>query len=595
MGGVRWDRIGWAALFYPPAMALLAELATDLDGPVPHGASGLTWHMGQIAVGATQAVWGVVLLPGDIVARGMGLGNSWARLPVMWAVAVGFWMAVPALVSGRSASGVSSGGGWAWFGWWGRVRDWFEKEGHGPTARWAGLLETLSCRWRRGDIFLGRPRRLRTWIGIQRAEKHMVTIAGPGAGKSTGALIPNLCLHEGSVLCIDPKGELAMITGRRRQRMGQKLVVLDPFSLSGLEKGAYNPFDEIARVAQTKPELVESFAARLAEALVKPMSQSEGYWDKAAKTLLTGLILYVAGHESPARHNLMRVRELASEGMPDVRDALIDAGSEGAKKLTPFDVMIEQMKEARSGLYGRAIARAAASLDMMGEGQRGSVMTTLQEHTAFIDNPVMARALGSMAEPLTLDELRRDKVSVYVCLPANAVTGPEGRWFRMFVLLFIEIMMKDAMGAPNPPVLLAVDEFPNLGKIDGIELVAPMMRSYGVRFWAVGQDVSQFKDVYPNTWTGFIGGAEAVQFMGLNHPATLDLIVDLIGRHEFGAAGQQKREYGLMDRDQLARFLDKRKRNQIVWFGSRRPFRLKICPYYETLPKSYYDPDPRFS
>lgn len=220
-------------------------------------------------------------------------------------------------------------------------------------------------------------------------------------------------------------------------------------------------------------------------------------------------------------------------------------------------------------------------------------MSTLQEHTAFIDNPVMMQALGSMKEPLTLEMLRKEKVSVYVCLPANAVTGREGRWFRMFVMLFIEIMMKEPMGAPNPPVLMAVDEFPNLGKIDGIELVAPMMRSYGVRFWAVGQDVSQFKDVYPNTWTGFIGGAEAVQFMGLNHPATLDLIVDLIGRHEVG--GPQKREYGLMDRDQLARFLDRRKRNQVIWFGSRRPFRLKICPYYETLPKSYYDPDPRYT
>ncbi len=589
MSTIRWDRLWGLVLFYPPGMALLAELATDLDGPVPSGFSALAWHLGQIFVPMTQVVWGIVLMPGDLVARGLDVGN-WKGTLLMWVVSVGFWMVLPMMVSGGSARG--SAGGWELFGWWGRIRDWFEKSGEGPKARWAGLFESLSCRWRRGDIFLGRARGVPGWIGIHGAEKHMVTIAGPGAGKSTGALIPNLCLHEGSVLCIDPKGELAMITARRRKRMGQKLVVLDPFSLSGLEKGAYNPFDEMDLVAGVKPELVESFAGRLSEALVKPMSQSDTYWDKAAKTLLTGLILYVAGHEPPERRNLMRVRELASEGMPELRDALIAGGSEKAKKLTSFDVMIEALKETRDGPYGRAIARAAASLDMMGEGQRGSVMTTLQEHTAFIDNPVMTQALGSMKEPLALEMLRKEKVSVYVCLPATAVTGPEGRWFRMFVILFIEIMMMESMGAPNPPVLLAVDEFPNLGKIDKIELVAPMMRSYGVRFWAVGQDISQFKDVYPNTWTGLIGGAQAVQFMGLNHPATLDFIVDLLGRHEVG--NRQKREYGLMDRDQLARFLDKRKRNQIVWFGSKRPLRLKICPYYETLPKSYYDPDPRY-
>src|ERR1035438_553390 len=74
-------------------------------------------------------------------------------------------------------------------------------------------------------------------IGIQ-TEKHMVTIAGTGSGKSTAALIPNLCIHQGSALIIDPKGELAAITARRRgnggggvRGMGQDVFVLDPFHI----------------------------------------------------------------------------------------------------------------------------------------------------------------------------------------------------------------------------------------------------------------------------------------------------------------------------------------------------------------------------
>ena len=227
--------------------------------------------------------------------------------------------------------------------------------------------------------------------------------------------------------------------------------------------------------------------------------------------------------------------------------------------------------------------------------QRGSVVTTAQEHTAFLDNPVMEKVLkGKSDSPLLLRDLKERPLSVYVCLPVTAVNGPEGRWLRLFVLLFIEAAMADAMKAVWPPVLLAIDEFPNLGKLEGIELIAPMMRSYGVRFWAVGQDVSQFSDTYPPTWTGFIGGAEAVQFMGVTHPPTVDFLCDLLGHHEVQRAGEGLRAFPLLDRDQLMRFLAKARGNQVVWYGSRRAMRLKVCPYFEYMPPWYYDADPRY-
>src|SRR6202020_71069 len=96
--------------------------------------------------------------------------------------------------------------------------------GRQATGGWAGLLEVLSCRFKDGDVFLGRPRfkigggMLRP-IGVP-TEKHFVTFGWTGLGKSTGALVPNLCLHRGSLLCVDPKGELATITAARRGQGG---------------------------------------------------------------------------------------------------------------------------------------------------------------------------------------------------------------------------------------------------------------------------------------------------------------------------------------------------------------------------------------
>ena len=79
-----------------------------------------------------------------------------------------------------------------------------------------------------------------TEVGVD-DDRHLVTLGGTRGGKGTTAIIPNLCLYEGSVVCIDPKGENARITAARRGRgskhtqgMEQRVIVLDPYRESGL-------------------------------------------------------------------------------------------------------------------------------------------------------------------------------------------------------------------------------------------------------------------------------------------------------------------------------------------------------------------------
>ena len=66
------------------------------------------------------------------------------------------------------------------------------------------------------------------WIGPA-DYPHVMTIAGTRAGKSSTCLKPNLLLWPSSVLCIDPKGELAEMSATHRAAMGQNVFVLDPF------------------------------------------------------------------------------------------------------------------------------------------------------------------------------------------------------------------------------------------------------------------------------------------------------------------------------------------------------------------------------
>ncbi|MGB9071022.1 MAG: type IV secretory system conjugative DNA transfer family protein, partial [Candidatus Acidiferrales bacterium] len=488
------------------------------------------------------------------------------------------------------------------------ISEWSEREfhfGQHATGGFSGLLGVLSNEFHDGDIFLGRPKliiggMLRP-IGIP-TEKHMVTIAGTGSGKSTAALIPNICLHRGNILVIDPKGELAAITARRRghggggvRGFGDDVFVLDPFHIvPGFQTASYNVFDEMERVAQYDVDRPVSYARKVAQALV-PSTSKDPYWDDAPRTFISGLLLYIL--QGPKEHrNLVRLRELIMEG--DVGSYKILRREDADQRGDAFDALLAMMKLCPEGPYRHVIVGAANSLSKMSHNQRGSVLTMTMEHTSFLDMPEIRKI--SMKSDFLLEDLKTRQISVYLCLPLNAVSGIEGRWLRMFVLLTVDMMTR-VTKAPNPPLLLAIDEFPSLGKLDGIEVVAPTMRSYGVRLWVIGQDIEQFEKVYPDSWGSFIGGAEAVQFMGVTHPPTVAYIAERLGQHvvvQQQKMGKEIRETAserpLRDPEQIGRMLAKEDKNQIIWRGSHRPMLLKICPYFEYMPWWYYSRDRRF-
>jgi hypothetical protein len=120
--------------------------------------------------------------------------------------------------------------------------------------------------------------------------RHMVTVAANGAGKGVSAIVPNLLAYEGSVLAIDPKGELAAITARRRRARGQQVYILDPWALTGPDTASFNP---LSILTDDNPDIVED-AALITDALVFDDGGSDPYWNLEARNMLQGLILHIA-------------------------------------------------------------------------------------------------------------------------------------------------------------------------------------------------------------------------------------------------------------------------------------------------------------
>ena len=105
------------------------------------------------------------------------------------------------------------------------------------------------------------------------------TLAGPEWQYCTASdEIGRLLLSDGSVLAIDPKGELARISAQARRQKGQKVVVLDPFGASGITpSGRFNPLDELdVRHPNVKDDaaLIRYYVAAATSAISWPGSSS---------------------------------------------------------------------------------------------------------------------------------------------------------------------------------------------------------------------------------------------------------------------------------------------------------------------------------
>ena len=72
--------------------------------------------------------------------------------------------------------------------------------------------------------------------------------------------------------------------------------------------------------------------------------------------------------------------------------------------------------------------------------------------------------------------------------------GTHGRWLRLMIGLFLERMQRNLKPpACGAPVLFLLEEFFTLGPMPSIEKAAGYAAGFGVKLWAILQDLQQLK------------------------------------------------------------------------------------------------------
>jgi type IV secretory pathway TraG/TraD family ATPase VirD4 len=344
-------------------------------------------------------------------------------------------------------------------------------------------------------------------------DRHVCLVSGSRGGKGVGVIVPNLCIWPGSCIVVDPMGENATVTARRRGEgseyaigLGQKVRVLDPYGevqLPASLKARYNPLDAI----DPESDFAVDDAGRIAAALVVVESRTDPYWELAGRNLIKGLILHVlsAPYLAKAR-NLVTLRRLLTQGDWLTFEKVRNSGAMTEEELpSAFGTLWSQMR--MNPAFNGVVAGVGEQMIAMADKQRSGVLEAARTNTEFLDSTRMQRLLET--SDFDLGELKTNPqgLTIYLTLPQRFMET-HYRWLRLMITLAVGEMERiKGRTATGQPTLFVLDEFAGLKRMEVIENAAAQAAGMGIKFLFVIQNLAQLNEVYEKSWETFFGNS----------------------------------------------------------------------------------------
>src|SRR5262245_9220898 len=117
---------------------------------------------------------------------------------------------------------------------------------------------------------------------------HVMTLCPRSADSRRAVIIPNLRQYAGPAIVFDSTGEIYKSTADARRALGQTVLRLDPFCVTGPDSDALNPLDLVGlngREAETDCQMLAD--------MIYPRLLHHDFWESSALGLLTGIVGYI--------------------------------------------------------------------------------------------------------------------------------------------------------------------------------------------------------------------------------------------------------------------------------------------------------------
>jgi type IV secretion system protein VirD4 len=304
--------------------------------------------------------------------------------------------------------------------------------------------------------------------------EHVLCFAPTRSGKGVGLVIPTLLTWPSSTIVHDIKGENFQLTSGWRARFG-RVLLFDPTNSAS---AAYNPLFEIR-----KGDCEVRDAQNIADILVDPEGALErrNHWEKTSHSLLVGAILHVLYAE--ADKTLAGVANFLSDPSRPIEATL------NAMLATPH--LGERVHPV--------VASAARELLNKSENERSGVLSTTMSFLGLYRDPVVAKVTGRSDWRIRdlVDGPR--SISLYLVVPPSDIARTKP--LMRLVLNQIGRRLTESLDTDRrrQKLLLMLDEFAALGRLDFFESQLAFMAGYGIRSFLITQSLNQLERAYgPN-------------------------------------------------------------------------------------------------
>lgn len=340
------------------------------------------------------------------------------------------------------------------------------------SARWAtpreieraGLLGTEG-------VFLGR---VDAHYLRHSGPEHVIAFAPTRSGKGVGLVVPTLLSWTDSAVIHDIKGENWKLTAGWRSTFSHCLL----FDPTNAHSARYNPLLEVRQGAEEIRDV-----QNIADILVDPEGALErrNHWEKTSHSLLVGAILHILYADE--EKTLSRVAAFLSD--PE----------------QPFVATLRAMMNTNhlgtdeEPRVHPVVASAARELLNKSENERSGVLSTAISFLGLYRDPTVT-AVTSACDWRIADLVSAEcPVSLYLVVPPSDISRT-----KPLIRLLLNQIGRRLTERLDPDsrrqLLLMLDEFPALGRLDFFETALAFLAGYGVRAFLISQSLNQIVKAY---------------------------------------------------------------------------------------------------
>jgi len=316
--------------------------------------------------------------------------------------------------------------------------------------------------------------------------EHVMAFAPTRSGKGVGLVVPTLLSWTGSTVVHDIKGENWQLTAGWRARFSHCLL----FNPTDARSARYNPLLEVRRGANEVRDV-----QNIADILVDPEGALErrNHWEKTSHSLLVGAILHVLYAEE--EKTLARVATFLSDPQRSFAATL-------RRMMTTNHLGTSEMP-----LVHPVVASAARELLNKSENERSGVLSTAMSFLGLYRDPTVAAVTAASDWRIADLVEAAHPVSLYLVVPPSDIsrTKPLIRLILNQIGRRLTEELPDAAHDRSPVsksrgarhrLLMMLDEFPALGRLDFFETSLAFLAGYGVRAFLIAQSLNQIEKAY---------------------------------------------------------------------------------------------------